>query len=84
MVVRLEREKSQEEERQAVVEGKLKGIPRLAKMLVHKQEKERLNSLWSKAAHHAGIAPHVAPHVFEDDYVRQCHAIYETSKVVVT
>lgn len=66
-----------EEERQALLNNTFSTIPEIAKYMVDKAERDRLNLLWAQAFHHAGIPPNV----IEDDYVRA--AIYETSKITV-
>ena len=66
-----------EAERQAIIDGSYKNIPEIFQYMVVKDEQKRLDLLWAKAFHHAGIAPNA----MEDDYVR--FAIYETSKIKV-
>jgi hypothetical protein len=69
-----------EQERQAMLDGsyRYKQMPDLLQYLMERSERKRLDLLWAKAFHHAGIPPNA----IEDDYIRA--AIYETSKTVVS
>ena len=63
--------------RQRALESNMNSLPTILAHVVNKNEAERLNILWAKALHHAGIPPNA----IEDDYIRD--AIFETSKCQV-
>ena len=67
----------EEEQRQLALNSNMNSLPGLLKHVVNKQEAARLNTLWAKALHHAGIPPNA----MEDDYVRD--AIFQTSQCKV-
>ena len=63
-----------ETERERMLESNHTSLPEMMRHVAHKEEARRLNTLWAKAFHHAGLPPNVV----EDDYIRD--AIFQTSK----
>ena len=66
-----------ETERELVLSSNQHSLPGLLRHVANKTEMAKLNTIWAKAVHHAGLPPNV----MENDYIRD--AIFQTSKSMV-
>ena len=67
-----------ETEREQMLGSNNTSLPGLLRHVANKEDARRLNTLWAKAFHHAGLPPNAV----EDDYIRD--AIFQTSKSQVS